>query len=155
MSITVSGQCDQYGQCTLYGRLTAKDATGVVANPGEAPSLKQVDLTNLWFMLLSLTDTPDRIIVTPTLLPITKVIFDTLQTSTNDGGYKGDAAGFNFRYTIVPHILNAGGRSYRATVRAVTTGGGVGNGIWNITTRPIDLGVQPGDPPPCDTLPYE
>jgi hypothetical protein len=155
VSITVSGACDQYGQCTLYGRFTAKDATGVVANPGEGPCVKQTDLTALWFSLISLTDTPDRIIVTPTQLPISKVIFDTLQTSANDGGYKGDAAGFNFRYTIIPNVLNAGGRSYRASVRVVTTGGGVGNGIWNITTRPVDIGPQSGDTPPCDELPYE
>jgi hypothetical protein len=149
MSLVVSGTCDQYGQCTLYGRLTAKDGTGTVANPGEGKCLKQADLHALWFMILSLTDTPDKMIFTPTSLPIANVIFDALQTSSNDAGYRGDSAGFNFRYTIVPKILNAGGRSYRATVRTVTTGGGVGYAIWNITTRPVDMGAQPGDPPPC------
>jgi hypothetical protein len=155
MSVQVSGSCDQGGQCTLYGRLTAKDATGTVVKAGEAKCLKQADIATLWFTIVSLTDTPIRIIIPVSPMDKTKVIFDGIQTAANDPGYVGDGLGFNFRFTIVPGILLAPSRQYRASVRAVTTGGGVGNGIWNIGTIPVDIGNQTGDPPPCEQLPYE
>jgi hypothetical protein len=132
---TVSGACDQGGACTVYGRLAALDAHGKNVNPGEGNCLLQGDVASLSWTISNTTDIPKTIEATGTLNPTT-VIFNTLQTSANDPGYKGDLKGFNFKFTLPTGVLIKGARTYLFQLKIVTMGNSTGYARWMITTIP-------------------
>ena len=137
-SVTISGSCDKGSPPTLYGRITSRDGSGTVATTGEGKSLKKSDISSLSYTLKSVSIVPETFIKQDAPLVVSDVIFDTLQKSTDDSGYKGDGKGFNFRYTIPPELLQQGGRVYRFQLKITTTGGTVGYGRWIITTVAVD-----------------
>jgi hypothetical protein len=138
--VVVSGDCDQNGSCTVYGRLTSSDGTGTNAVTGEGNCLKIADIKSLVYDIYSQTGPPASIVQGPRNLVITEVWFDVLQTSANDPAYAGDGNGFNFRFTIPRNVLTGADRQYLFLLTVTSNGGVVGYGRWEIfasSTQPI------------------
>jgi hypothetical protein len=142
-TFVVSGSCDQGGSCTLYGRITSRDGTGVAGNPGEGYALKKADVATMVLRIASTNDVPNTLapVPAPVITPAA-TMFDTLQTSTNDAAYGGDRTGFNFRWEVPLGIMIYGGRTYLFQVVVTTVGGKVGYCNWSVTTNPTRMPPQ-------------
>jgi hypothetical protein len=112
------------GSATLYARLAARDGTGALQSSG-LRLLKQADFGSPGELSISVFDlsgdSPTAAIVGPTVLTVSSVVFDTLQTD-----WEADATGYNWRYDLGPTAFPVGGRIYRVELKITTSGGSVG-----------------------------
>jgi hypothetical protein len=129
----IVGKFSEDGSATLLGRVTARDGTGTQMASGRN-LLKQADLSSISISIFDLSsDTPTTAVSGPTVLTISSVIFDTLQTT-----WDVDSIGFNFKTDIASTVFSTGDHVYRAIVKWTTTGSTVAWGRW---TGPA-IGVQ-------------
>ena len=126
VSNSIDTQWYEDGSATVYGRLTAADATGISV-VGQGKCLKQADLSSITFKTFDEAD-PDTIVNSGTVT-IASSIFDTLQTSTDDPAWPFDL-GFNFRHTLAPANFPTGDKTYVVEYKITTTGGSVGWAVF-------------------------
>lgn len=110
------------GSATVYGRITARDATGTSV-PGQGKCLKQADLSSITFRAYDEED-PDTTVNSGTVT-VSSSIFDTLQTTADDPAWPF-TRGFNFRHDLTPANFPTGDRTYVVEYKFTTTGGTVG-----------------------------
>jgi hypothetical protein len=136
MSIIVHGNFWEDGSCTVYGRITARDGTGTSIT-GEGKALVQADLSSATYAIFDRSSTtPETPIATGTLT-IGSVVFNTLQTSTDDPVWDVDTTGFNLRADFAASLFPSGGVLYRIEIKLTTTGSAVGWAVFEGLSNPV------------------
>ena len=117
------------GDCTVLGRVTARDGTGAWTGvDGEGNFLKQADLSTITCAVYDLDSaTPTTAVATPTVT-ISSAVLDTPVTTTVL--WKLDPYGYNFIHDLPNTAFPTGGHRYRAEYKFTTTGSKVGWGIF-------------------------
>lgn len=136
MSIPFAVNWKEDGDCTVLGRITARngsgDATGI---NGEGNWLQQADVSEIERKVFDLDgSTPDTPTATDTLT-ISSVVLDT--PVTTNVIWTLDTTGYNFIDDIGAAKFPVGGRNYRVEYKVTLTGGQVFHGIYEGTAQPL------------------
>lgn len=103
----------------VYESASAVYMARIVGTDGA--ELEQADLSSITLYVRDHAAQATPIADSPYTLTIADVVFDTLQTSTDNALWTVDTTGYNFKYDLLPAQLPDGDKMYRFEFVFVTT----------------------------------